>query len=452
MRVGGRAFALNATPGVMLALGAVLLAAFGASTALGLALRQPAALPVMLIGAALALFLIERPSWIVPAFLALSWAALPGRIYGGLPSPVEIGGLLLVGYAIWRAIDRPRYAGTVLLAMGLLALPLVISGALSFEGATFPVDDLRELLFLFIPALCLYGAGSVERAVTVLVAIGLVLGLGGIWSVLVGPTEIFPLEVEPDYFTDREAPRAAGPFGEPNFYALSMATLTPLALFLVTRGGWRRWLGAAALVAIAGGIMAAGSRGAALAMLFGLIAVAVATPNRQLRLGALATLLAAAALLPLFASQAGSSADRPVGGRATENRIALAMLGDHPVAGVGPDRYQILYRDYSRDIGDDPRPVREAHSLPLEIAAEQGAVGIVGWLLAAFVTLSYVLRRGVWATALGRTLILSAGTYLAGSLFLHGSQLRLFFILIGLVFAYAAQLGARADRTDPGPT
>jgi|GEM_PF-6582381 len=444
----GRAFALNATPGVMLALGAVLLAAFAASTALGLALRQPAALPVMMIGAALALFLLERPGWIVPAFLALTWAALPGRIYGGLPSPVEVGGLLLLGYAIWRAIERPRYAATVLVAMGLLALPLLISGALSFEGATLPVDDLRELLFLFIPALCLYGAGNVERAVTVLVVIGLVLGAGGIWSVLVGPTEIFPLEVEPAYFTDQEAPRAAGPFGEPNFYALSMATLTPLALFLVTRGGWRRWLGGAALVAIAGGIMAAGSRGAALAMLFGLAVVAIATPNRQLRLGALGTLLAAAILIPLFASQAGSSAERPVGGRATENQIALAMLGDHPVAGVGPGRYQTLYRDYSRDIGDDPRPLREAHSLPLEIASEQGAVGVLGWLLAGFVTLSFALRQGIWGTALGRTLVLSAATYLAGSLFLHGSQLRLFFILVGLVFAYAAQLQASPERSD----
>jgi O-antigen ligase len=444
---GGRRPTQDPTTNLILALGAILIATFGAFAGLGLISQEPKAAPVLLAAGVLAVFMIYRPAWIVPAFIALTWMALPGRFFGGLPSPVEMGGLVLVSFAAWRSLRRPELAAEVLVIVTLLAAPLIISGALSSDGPTVPVKDLRELLFLFIAALCVYGVGSAERAATALVVVGLILGLGGIYSVLVGPSELFPLIEEPTYFTEREAARAAGPFGEPNFYALSMAALTPLALYLITKVGWRRWLGIGALIAIAGGIMAAGSRGAAVAMLFGIGAVALFTANRQLRLAVLAIALAAVAIVPLlFASQLGSSATRSVSGRATENLIAVEMLGDRPITGVGPDQYVELYRDYSRDIGDDPRPTREPHSLPLEIAAEQGVVGIVGWLAAGFVALSYVLSRGIWSTVLGRALVISVAAYMVGSLFLHGSQLRLPFILVGLALAYATDLAETASR------
>jgi len=428
-------------PDALLGGGAVLVATVGALVGLGIAFREPAALPALLAGAAMAIFLLAGPQWIVPAFVGLTWAALPGHVFGGLPSPVEVGGLLLLAFALWRALEQLELAGHVLLVMLLLAIPLAASALLSPEGSTVPVKDLRELLFLFIPALCVFGAGSDERVAIALVVVALVLGVGGIFSVLIGPTELFPVLSESSAVVlEPEAPRAAGPFGEPNFYALSMAALTPLALFSVTRGDWRRLLGFATLVAIAGGILAAGSRGAAFAMFFALVAFGVATPNRQVRTAVVATLLAAVALVPLFASQANSSVSRSVGGRESENRIALEMVADHPLLGVGPGGYPGLYRDYARKYGDDPRPTREPHSLPLEIASEQGIVGILGWLTAAVVFLSYVFARKIWSTALGRGLLLSVATYLVGSLFLHGSQVRLLFLLLGLTFACAAQL------------
>jgi O-antigen ligase len=435
---GGGDLAADAT----LWLGAVLVAAFAAMVGLGIAFREPAVLPTLLVGGALAIFLVARPAWIVPSFVGVTWAALPGHVFGGLPSPVEVGGLLLLAFAAWRALERPRLAGNVLVVMLLLAVPLLTSAALSPEGSSVPASDLRELFFLFIVALCVYGAGSAERVTMALVVTGLILGVGGICSVLIGPTDLFPVIADVPTAIEPEAPRAGGPFGEPNFFALSLAALTPLALFVAAKGGWRRWLGLATLVAIAGAIFAAGSRGGAFAMLFALVAFGFTTPNRQLRLAALATVLAGLALVPLFAGQAEDSSARSVSGRETENRIALAMFGDYPVVGVGPHRYEVLYRDYSRDIGEDPRSTREPHSLYFEIAAEQGIVGLIGWGLATVLVLSYVLARGIWRTMLGRALLLSIATYMVGSVFLHGSQLRLLFILVGLAMAYATDLYA----------
>ncbi len=442
---GSGDFAANAT----LWLGAVTVATLAATIGLGIAFREPAALPALLVGGTLAIFLLIKPAWIVPAFVGVTWAALPGHVFGGLPSPVEAGGLLLLAFAAWRALERPRLAANVLVVMLLLAVPLVVSAALSPEGATFPASSLRELLFLFIVALCVYGAGNAERVVTALVVTGLILGVGGICSILIGPTGLFPVITDVATAIEPEAPRAGGPFGEPNFFALSMAALTPLALFVASRGGWRRWLGFTTLIAIAGAIFAAGSRGGAIAMLFALVAFAASTKSRQLRLAALATVIAALALVPLFSSQAESSSNRTVSGRETENQIALAMLGDYPVTGVGPGTYKALYRDYSRNIGEDPRSIREPHSLFLEIGAEQGVVGLIGWGLAALVVLSYVLSRGIWRTTLGRALLLSIATYMVGSIFLHGSQLRLLFMLVGLTMAYATDLyaGTAGDRS-----
>lgn len=429
----------------LVALGAAGVAALAALIGLGVVSREPALLPLILAALALVSFLLWQPRWIVPAFVGLTWAALPGHVFGGLPSPVEAGGVMLLAFAAWRALARPVLAGTVLTIMALLAVPLVVSAALGPEGGGLPASDLRELLFLFIVALCVFGYGSAERVATALVITGLILGIGGICSVLIGPSGLFPVVTDVVTAIEPEAPRAAGPFGEPNFFALSLAALTPLALYVASRGGWRRWLGVAALIAIAGGIMAAGSRGGGLAMVFGLVAFAATTRVRRVRIAAAFTLVGALVLFPFFAGQAESSSSRSVSGRETENRIALAMFGDYPVTGVGPHQFENLYRQYSRNIGEDPRSIRAPHSLPLEIAADQGLVGIIGWGVAAFLFLSYVLSRGAWRTTLGRALLLAVATYMFGSLFLHGSQLRLLFILMGLAMAYATELAPGRD-------
>jgi O-antigen ligase len=432
----------------LVALGAAGVAALAALIGLGVVSREPALLPVVLGALALVSFLVWQPRWIVPAFVGLTWAALPGHVFGGLPSPVEAGGVVLLAFAAWRALARPVLAGTVLAMMALLAVPLVVSAALGPEGAGLPVSDLRELLFLFIVALCVFGAGNAERVVTALVIAGLILGIGGICSVLIGPSGLFPVVTDVATAIEPEAPRAAGPFGEPNFFALSLAALTPLALYVASQGAWRRWLGVAALIAIAGAILAAGSRGGALAMVFGLVAFAAATQVRSVRIAAVGTLVAAVVLIPFFAGQAESSGSRSVSGRETENRIAFAMFGDYPVTGVGPHQFENLYRQYSRNIGEDPRSIRAPHSLPLEIAADQGLVGIIGWAVAALLFVSYVLSRGAWRTTLGRALLLAVATYMFGSLFLHGSQLRLLFILMGLAMAYATDLASGMVRRE----
>jgi O-antigen ligase len=401
---------------------------------------NPEAIDVVIAGSVVAVACLLRPAWIVPTFIALTWMAIPAAAYGGLPSPVEVGGAVLLGYAGWRATREHEVAEPVLIVTALFGFAALGASLASPEGSSVPVKWLTDLAFFVIAGLAVRGAGDVDRVAVGLCAVGAFLSLGAMYSVLVGPTGIFQLN---DAVSGPEAARAAGPFGESNFFALSLAAIGPLAVYMLTGGGWRRGLGIFTMCCLIGGVFATGSRGGALALAAGLICAWLALTARRKRTLVL-SLLAVAALLPLFSAQITSSGERTISGRATENQIAVAMFDDHPVSGVGVDVYPTLYRSYSREIGNDPRQVRAPHSLPLQIAAEQGVLGIVAWLAAGTALVGYVVGRGLWRMALGRAVILSLAAYGIGSLFLQGSQINLLFILAGLVFALGSRGGSYA--------
>lgn len=419
------------------AAGIALAGVAAALVALSVAAQDSRVVPLVAIAAVAGALLALRPWWIVPAFVALTWMAIDWATVGGIPSPVEAGGLALLAVAFLRAPARPAVTREVVLVAALLSLPLLASWLLSEEAVGTPARLLKDLAFLAIPALLVTTPRDVDRVVCALVAVGIFLAAGAAWSVLAAPSALFPLTERTGPF-DPEAQRAAGPFGEPNFFALTLAVLVPLALYLLAgKGTGRRVLGGIAVPALFAGIFATGSRGGLIAAGSALVVFALVSDHRGPRLAALALTIAALGLLPLFSAQTSSSSERTVSGRVTENQVALAMFADHPVTGIGVGAYPEVYRDYTREIGDDPRSGRAPHSLPLEILAEQGIAGALGWIGAGLVVASAAAAAGMWRRPLGRALLLALAAYLVGSLFLHGSLLRLLFMLVGLVLAYA---------------
>lgn len=92
----------------------------------------------------------------------------------------------------------------------------------------------------------------------------------------------------------------------------------------------------------------------------------------------------------------------PEGGL-TGNRVRLwqdaaRLAGEHPVLGIGPDRFAELSPTAQQTLGSDGKP----HSAALQQAAEQGVVGVV-LLGAAFGWLLYVLWRSPRSTAIALT-------------------------------------------------
>jgi len=430
----------------MIAAGAVLLAASLPLIALRFLSLKPGLFPFMVVGTAVGIFLLRRPEWIVPGYVGLVWTSIEASYFGGLPSPIEVGGLILLAYATWQAGQRIGYAREVLVVCSLFALPVLASGIASPTGMIVPVAALKGIIFLFLAALAIRSVADVERAAVTLSGVGIFLGLGSLSSVFLQPTRLFPLKAAEFVFQD-PAPRAAGPIGDPNFFALVMAALVPFALYLIARGGKRQVMGVAAVLCLIGGVFATGSRGGIVAVGFAVVGMGLIMPVLRLRLAAAAVVLGAIIALPIFATQTQDAAARTNEGRLTENLVALAMFADNPVSGLGPKQYSEYYRDYTRDIGNDPRQIRQPHSLPLEIAAEQGAAGVIGWLVALLTVLRFAVARGVWRLLIGRTVIMSIGTFLVASLFLHGDTLRILYMLLGMLLAMGFALSRERGAT-----
>ena len=271
--------------------------------------------------------------------------------------------------------------------------------------------------------------------------------------------------------------RAHGPVDEPNRFAQILLMALPLAFVLVLnahRGRGTVVCAAAALVLVAA-VLVTYSRGdfvtlvgmlvlcvplglvrprhVAAILLAGVVLAPVAVPGYAERV------VSIAGVAGLF-GQGQVEADGPTRGRTTEMLAALAAYTDHPVLGVGPGqyvpyhsvRYQSLPEISFRSL---PTP-RRAHSLYLELAAENGTLGLV-----VFLSIPLLLLRDLWKirAALARRrpdlarlasgFFLVVAAYLGTGVFLHLAFERYFWFMTALTAAATGVLGAYAPETGP---
>ena len=260
--------------------------------------------------------------------------------------------------------------------------------------------------------------------------------------------------------------RAAGPFGDdPNAYAQYLVVMTGVALGLavakrssVSRRQRQILLVAAASMAF--GVINTASRSG----FIGLAVVATGAlvvsglDRRRVAIAAAAGLVVlvspigvASRLATLGTSPTAQGADSGLRGRASEMLAAVQMFADHPIVGVGYGTYNDRYLDYSRTFGIDQRfELRSAHSLPLEIAAEQGLIGLAAWATLLALTGIVIVRlhryRSDLATAYGLG-VLGFGTT---AVFLHDVFPGLMWMLVGTALGGAVVIDRDTMRTIEG--
>ncbi len=185
------------------------------------------------------------------------------------------------------------------------------------------------------------------------------------------------------------AQRAWGVGLDPNYEALSMVMMIPLAAWMARAESGRFWrmVGAIAAVSLTGAALLTQSRGGLLALIAVVIAAALRASNKPVALAALSVALAAlVAIAPSGLRQRFESvrfSGRAVNGdeTAAQARLeliaaGLAMVERHPLFGVGLDRFKAEAPKY------DPR-LRElgtryiAHNTYLQVAAETGLPGLI---------------------------------------------------------------------------
>jgi O-antigen ligase len=261
--------------------------------------------------------------------------------------------------------------------------------------------------------------------------------------------------------------RHAGPQVDANFWGRVLLLGLPFAFsfaqLAATRMRTALWLCAAAC--IGGGIVLTGSRGAFLAAFVVVCVWALLSGGRLAKSVLLAPVFAGLALmvpgigsrlltLSTVATDNGLAVTDPsLEGRVAAQRVAVEMLVDHPVLGIGPGNFLSIEPEYLRRLALDTIPLAP-HNQYLEAAAEGGLLGLTAWLLVLGAAI-FVAFRARLVTRLGGPVVAAEAPLplsnavlaaLAGwavaSAFLHLATFRSFL----LVAAIGAALDIRARR------
>jgi O-antigen ligase len=343
------------------------------------------------------------------ALTLLLWWRRPGQLPGtpvAWPTLAWLAALLLsAAFALDRSASLPR------VTKGLF--PLLVP--LAATHARLPGRGRRALAVLLVSA-----------TLAALFGLGLYLAKGATWPA-----------------------RARGAVGHPVVFGHQLLLFVSLAAGIAALARAPRWRLGALLAGLAGcaALAATFTRSAwiglavALATLFGL-----ARP-RWLPALAVALVLAVALAPPAYRARALSAFQPHDAGNLERTymwRGGLAMFRDHPLTGVGLEDLKPIYDRYM-----PPQAQERAghlHSVPIQIAATMGVVGLVAFVLlygslfvAAARGLGGTLARGGPAAGLRAGVVALLAGFLVAGLFEwnlgHEALLYPLFTLVGMAWA-----------------
>jgi len=329
------------------------------------------------------------------AVASLAIAVLRGRLHLGRSPMYLLMALLIVAFA------------TSLIASSIQGLALTTS-----------VERIKDVVFFFTVLFIVRLTRRYGTVAAVMVAIVAVLaGLTVVQQYLLHNSTTFagfskiPVGLDAGAATVRHS----GPEADVNFWGRTIVLFFPLAAVLaVYARGVQRWAWAIAVAGLAGGEYLTQSRGGMLA--FGaecvlLLLVLVHKHRKALFLVPVAAV--GLALVPGVSSRLGtlteltrstsSTTDPSLVGRIAAGQIGLAMFEDHPVTGIGAGNFETVEPHYIRRPGiTNPGMVIAPHNLYLEIAAEQGIVGLTAWALFYAGAVFVALRGALLSRRLAR--------------------------------------------------
>ncbi len=454
--------------GVLLSL--VLLT--GALAGMAGRLLGPLPLLALAIGLVLAVIIIIRPEAGGLALIFISYTRFSDVLLDqGMP--VSIADLLVLWLLVVLALrwflyrEVPSGWSKPALFLGLYGLVGLVSffyASARAETLAGIVDYAKNALLVLLVVASLQRPGALRRATWTLVAAGLFLGSLSAFQQISGSYEQtfagFAVAEQQHIVGQTTDYRIGGPIAAPNFFAMILIPLLPLAVdrMLVERQLIVRMVAGASVIIVLFSIIFTYSRGGFLALVVVLGLPLWRLRRRFLLLAAILFLL----LLLLFfvpaayrqrlatipetlaLEEAAEPRETAVRGRLSEWITGWEMFRDHPVGGVGLANYPTHYLEYSSELGlDNRREQRSAHSLYLEIAAETGFFGLVTFgalLFAVAQGLIYShreLQRAGQDSEAGIVVSLAFGFagYLVASLFLHAAFPRFFWILVAIAFA-----------------
>ncbi len=326
----------------------------------------------------------------VLAFDPWGWASF-GPVKWGLASSTA---LLLVTFVAMRGrvtVHRTSAAGWGLfLLWGVVVAALAVDPVHTWIGT--PDRHLGWVAWVLFAVAYIAGQQMErgESVVAVLRAASVALAGTGVY-VLLELVDLAPVELA------ATASRAGGPFGSAAYLGAACALLLPIvvghAADPVDTVRWR-WVAGVAGAVGAVAALAAQTRAGWVGLAAAAVVAAPAVAGWLRRHLAVAAGIAVAAVLALALTPAGSRvasafdfADGAARGRIDEWQVGLAVLGNHPVTGVGFEGYRIAFSegvdaDYEQRYGREVMPDR-AHNGALDVGVTTGLPGVVLYVGAA---------------------------------------------------------------------
>lgn len=305
--------------------------------------------------------LLSRSDWMLVGFLAVPLLLLLRGLAHGSPIPTT-------------AINLP-----LLLLLTMLALSFSISAALEL-AVPIAAKVLAGVVMLFVLYDFVSSPLDLWRAAGVLAIVGLVLALVVPFTVTGVQLKLF----EFDWLDPRLLHSIADTIN-PNKMAGAMVPLVPLALALVVAGpgGWRI-VGAIALMPMLVTLVLLQSRGALLALGFGLILYA--TLYRRWVLPLVPILLLAGLAYASFSStrltdtKLVRSAVESLQFRQALYLRAAQLVAASPLTGTGLGEYSVIaQRDFPMLLSEPTAD--HSHNLFLQVALDTGVIGLASFFL-----------------------------------------------------------------------
>jgi O-antigen ligase len=349
--------------------------------------------------AGLAVLFARRPAWLPVAAVA----TLPFRVpiaSGGSTSNLLVPLYLVVaagalGYAIPRLFgDEVEEQGR---RPGILEWALAAYLALYGVQASYSDDfghALENVVFFYVPFALLFALVArvpwtprlARVCVGVLVVLSLALvGVGFVEyatrHLFLNPKVIASNQLE-DYF------RVNSLFFDPNIYGRF------LALVMLLVAGWLLWArrkievvaGALLLAVLWGGLVLTFSQSSFAALLIGLAVLGAMRWSVRWALGLSGAALVVAIAFVAIAPGAvhlelgnSKSADKATSGRYDLIKGGVHLFTDAPIAGKGSGGFGREYR--RREHVSAERATSASHTIPITVAAEQGALGLAAYLV-----------------------------------------------------------------------
>ncbi len=325
--------------------------------------------------------------------LALWTAWRPSETVAATPVVLGLAVLLLLPWA-HRRTERGRMERG-LVAAGLLLLAVSLSAVGGWDRAT----AVTELALASVVGALVWVAsrervpGSLPR----LLALGLsVLACWALWQLTVGfelalsAVDVLPAELQVNAAERLESGRAFASLLLPGHLAVLFAAALPVLVAGIRRSKWSVVWAVGAAMCAAGLLMTRSPIGIGLAALA--LAALLVKKRSGVAAGGALVLVVVLVVAVMWRPDVGQL--DPVRLRLDNWRTALWAWSGSPMAGVGVGSFGQATQAVPFAVGNRPA---HAHSLPLELAAELGVVGVLlvvvaAWWLAALMVRLWPLR------------------------------------------------------------